>query len=169
MIFWILVALIVIITFCVFVGQWDDSYGSPFLAGFFTLFVGSVIGFLIFLACGSWIPYNTDLVREDTYQLKAIGNNSAIEGRSYFLGGGYIKDKRVLNFISQRDGGAIHVERAYANDSTIFEGSENATVIVRHYDHVNGWVSPWPLGDTDLYEFRIPAGSVVESYSLDNK
>jgi hypothetical protein len=74
-----------------------------------------------------------------------------------------------LNFISQRGGGAILVEQADAKRSTIYEGSNDATVRVRHFDHINGWVVPWPLGGHDEYEFRIPEGSVVESYTLDNK
>ena len=115
------------------------------------------------------IPVNHDLIRDDTYQLKAIGNSNAIEGRLYFLGGGYVDDKRVLNYISQRADGGIHVEQAEADDATIYEGTEDATVRVRHYDYTNGWVLTWPLGSYDEYEFRIPTGSVVESYTLDNK
>jgi hypothetical protein len=40
---------------------------------------------------------------------------------------------------------------------------------VRHYDYINGWILPWPMGSADKYEFRIPEGSVVESYTLDNE
>jgi hypothetical protein len=168
MIFWILAILTVLIAIGVFITQWDDSYGMPFMGAFLTLIGGGAVTFFVVMLC-MFIPTNHDLVSDDTYQLKAIGTNSAIEGRSYFLGGGYIKDKRVLNYISQRDGGAIHVEQAEAEDSTIYEGSSDATVRARHYDHVNGWVAPWPLGSHNEYEFRIPNGSVADSYTLDNK
>ena len=169
MIFWILITLTVLITAGVFVSQLDQGYmGAPFMLSFLSLIACTIVGGLIFIACGSWIPWNVDLVRDDTHHLKALGNNSSIEGRMYFLGGGYVKDKRVLNFISQQDNGAIHIEQADADKATIFEGNKDATVQVKHYDNVNGWVSPWPLGSHDEYTFRIPTGSVVESYTLDN-
>lgn len=169
LIFWILVTIIVLIAAGVFISEAGDSYGIPFVGALIAIVVGAFLGGLIFMACGTWIPWNNDVVKDDTYKLKAIGNSNGIEGRSYFLGGGYIKDRRVLNFISQRDGGAIYVEQADAARATIFEGSKDATVQAKHIDHVNGWVSPWPLGSHDEYVFRIPTGSVVESYTLDNK
>lgn len=169
MIFWILLSLAVLITLGSFIYGWIEdgplwSVGTGLLAAL----ISGIVGGLIFFAF-RFIPWNVDLVSDDTHHLKALGNNSALEGRSYFLGGGYIKDKRVLNFISQRDGGAIRVEQAEAEDATIFEGSPDATVQIKHYDYTNGWVSPWPLGDAYEYTFRIPADSVLESYTLDNK
>jgi len=168
-IFWILLAVTILATMWAF-GAWIyEGFGMALVVSLLTAACVAFVGFLIFVACGSWIPWNNDTVSDGTYKLKAIGNASAIEGRLYFLGGGYVNDKRVLNFISQRDGGAIRVEQAEAGDATIFEGSASATVQVKHIDHINGWVSPWPLGSHDEYEFRIPTGSVAESYTLDNK
>ena len=169
MIFWILVALAIVITASVFISWKHEGVGVALLVTFLAAAGSALAGFLIFVACGTWIPWNNDTVSDNTYKLKAIGNSTALEGRMYFLGGGYVNDKRVLNFISQREGGAIRVEQAEAEDATIYEGSADATVRVEHIDHNNGWVSPWPLGSHDDYEFRIPAGSVVESYTLDNK
>jgi len=172
MIFWILIALSVVIIGWTFAATLSDAYnglGFSLLCGAMSAVACAFVGGLIFVACGTRIPYGHEVVKDDTYKLKAIGNSSALEGRTFFLGGGYIKDKRVLNFISQRDGGAIRVEQAEAEDAAIYEGSKDATVRIKHIDAVNGWVSPWPLGSGDEYEFRIPTGSVVESYTLDNK
>lgn len=168
MIFWILATLAVVIAICTTVNiSYEDGPLLGLIMGFLALLGSAAGGFLIFLlAC--LIPTSTDLISDDTYKLKALGNNSALEGRSYFLGGGYVKEKRVLNFITQRDGGAIRVEQAEAEDSTIFEGSQDTTVRVLHFDHNNGWVAPWPLGSHTEYTFRIPADSVLESYTLDN-
>lgn len=168
MIFWTIVAIAVIIAIYIAWKESGDSYGMPVLGAFMSLFFGGMAAGLSLLTC-FFLPINKDLVSDNTYQLKALGNNNAIEGRSYFLGGGYINDKRVLNFISQRDGGAIHVEQAEADDSVIYEGSTDATVQVQHYDWNNGWIATWPLGSGDEYTFRIPTGSVVESYTLDNQ
>jgi hypothetical protein len=169
MIFWILVALVIAATVATYIHFSDDSIGFAFVGALLSAATAGFVGFLIFAACGTWIPWNNDKVADNTYKLKAIGNSNALEGRLFFLGGGYVNDKRVLNFISQRDGGAIRVEQAEAEESTIYEGSKDATVRIKHFEHNNGWVSPWPLGSHDEYEFRIPTGSVVESYTLDNK
>jgi hypothetical protein len=168
MAFWIVIGIITIITIGVFVSEWGTSYGMPFMGAFVSAVVGSFVGAIILLLL-CLIPVNVDLVRDDTYKLKALGNANTTTGRFYFLGGGYINGERVLNYISQRDSGAILVEQSKAKDSTIFEGSAEATVRVRRYDYINGWILPWPMGSADKYEFRIPEGSVVESYTLDNQ
>jgi len=171
MIFWILVALTAIIVIGTFAVNVTDPYGGfgfALAASFLALIISAVVGFLTIMFC-SLIPTNHDLIRDDTHKLKALGNNTTTTGRFYFLGGGYIDGKRVLNFISEHNGGAIKVEKADAEDATIYEGNDTATVRVRHFDHNNGWVTPWPLGSHTTYEFRIPEGSVVESYTLDNK
>lgn len=168
MIFWILAVIVALITLGAFVVGIEDGFlwglGTALWAALISGFIGGLV-FLLFCL----IPLNADLVSDNTHRLKALGNSNAIEGRSYFLGGGYVKDKRVLNFITQREGGAIRVEQAKAEDSTVFEGAQESTVQVRHFDHNNGWVAPWPLGSHTEYIFRIPADSVLESYTLDNK
>jgi hypothetical protein len=172
MIFWTLVALVAAATIFNVWRSINDDYNEFFdhiMYGAASVFIGGIIGGILFLLCAWLIPWNQAVVSDNTYKLKAIGNSSALEGRTFFLGGGYINDKRVLNFISQRDGGAIHVEQAEAEDSTIYEGSKDATVRIQHIDASNGWIATWPLGSGDEYEFRIPTGSVVEPYTLDNK
>ena len=168
MIFWILIAVAAVIVVAVFVNTLLDDYVGGFLVAMGAAFISAAVGFLVLLAFCA-IPANNDLVADDTHKLKALGNANATTGRFYFLGGGYIDGKRVLNFITERQGGAIRVEQADATNSTIYEGSTDATVQVRHYDHNNGWVLPWPIGSHTEYEFHIPSGSVVESYTLDNK
>lgn len=171
MLFWILIGLIVAITAFVVVMEASDSYGSPFIGGIVTLVISATVGFFVaVVVCAiARPPLEAVPVGEKTQQLRALGNANGLEGRSYFLGGGYVKDKRVLNFITNNEGGAIKVERADAEDSVIYEDSTAASVKVTHVDYVNGWIAPFPLGDSHKYEFHIPAGSVVESYTLDNK
>ena len=167
MLFWSIVAAVVIITALVVANEWD--YGYPIGSGILALFVSSFVGLFIWVAGCLFVPAERVPAGEQTYQLKALGNDSALTGRSYFLGGGYIKDKRVLNYITRGESGAIKVDRAYADDSTIYEGADKATLKVTHVDKVNGWISPWPIDSHDFYQFNIPTGSVVESYTLDNK
>jgi hypothetical protein len=164
MLFWILLTITVLIV----VGTVLADDWTPFASGFLALVVCSVVGFLALMVCWGTIGANHDLVRTTTYQLRALGTSTGIEGRSYFLGGGYIKDKRVLNYITD-ESGAIRVQQSDAGASTIYENSTAPTVIVRHYDHNNGWLVPWPGGSDDTYEFRIPAGSVMSDYTVNNK
>lgn len=171
MLFWIIAAIVAAVTITVTVREWRDSYGSPVIGGVLTLLIGSVVGVVAWggLCVAINPPLERVVVSESTSQLKALGNSGGLQGRSYFLGGGYIEDKRVLNYITSSDSGAIKVQRSDAEDSTIYEGAKQASVKVTHVDYVNGWLSPWPLGDKHEYVFNIPTGSVVESYALDNK
>ena len=174
MLFWIILGIVaaVAIVNTVRVARADYfSLGEGLLAGLASLFIGGLLGAIVwFLATLALNPPLERVVKsESTHQLKALGNDSGLKGRMYFLGGGYIEDKRVLNYITQDSSGAIRVERSDAKDSTIYEGSKQATVKVTHADYINGWIAPWPLGDKREYVFNIPTGSVVESYTLDNK
>lgn len=174
MLFWIIVGLVAAVTIGAVVWSvcegWNDGLDHV-VFGFIGLFVSGGVGFLLMVVTTAVIhpPLERVVVSEKTQQLRALGNASGLEGRSYFLGGGYVKDKRVLNFITNNEGGAIKVERADAEDSVIYEDSTVASVKVTHVDYVNGWIVPFPLGDDHEYESHIPAGSVVESYALDNK
>lgn len=164
MIFWGLILLAVAGAAVVY---WRSDF-EPWLLVLGTLLLGAAGAFVIWFVFALTLPYNSDLISDETYKLKAVGTDSAISGRSFFLSGGYIDDKRVLNYISVRDDGGIRVERAEAEESVIFEGVEDATVTIRHYDHNNWWLQTWPIGDHHEYEFRIPTGSVLESYAVDN-
>ncbi|MBT2587966.1 hypothetical protein [Arthrobacter sp. ISL-95] len=170
MIFWILLALVIAGAVTTFVCTlWDGPFGA-ILMSLLALVGGGFIGFLLWAGSYALIQERDHaVVGESTQQLRALGNASGLEGRSYFLGGGYIEDKRVLNYITQSEDGAIRVERSDASDSTIYEGSETATVNIKVVDASNPWISPWPLDTKYIYEFRIPSGSVVESYALENK
>lgn len=170
MIFWIIATLVAAGTITVFIkALWDGPLVAFFVA-LFTLIVGGFLGLMLWIG-SSFVLADRDhvVVHESTQQLKALGNANGIEGHSYFLGGGYVEDKRVLNYITQGSDGAIRVERSDADASTIFEGSDNATVEITVTDESNPWVSPWPINTRHSYEFHIPTGSVVESYELDNK
>lgn len=165
MIFWGLMLLAVVAAAVVY---WRNDF-EPWLISIGTLLLSACGAVIVWFIIALNAPYNHELLSDETYNLKALGTDSAIYGRAFFIGGGYIGEDRVLNYITVRDGGAIKVEKAKADDSTIYEDAQNATVTVRHYDHTNWWIQTWPIGDHYEYEFHIPAGSVLESYTIDNK
>lgn len=162
MLFWIIIILIVA---AIAYSIWAEG---DWLMGIPILLLGTIFGGIVLMLCATFIPTNMDLVSKQTISLKALGTSSSQQGR-FFLGSGYIDGKRVLNFIQQGDDGSIRVGQANAKDSVIFEDADKGTVTTEHFDYNNGWILPWPIGSTDKYEFHIPAGSVTESYTIDNE
>lgn len=162
MLFWIILALIVAVAAYLIwdYGDWTEGIG--------VVFVGGIVGTIVLFLCAVFIPANVDLVHEKTSSLKALGTSSNDHGR-FFLGSGYIDGKRVLNYIQQGDDGGMRVAQVDAKDALIFEGSDKATITTKHFDFNNGWIIPWPIGSTDKYEFRIPDGSVTESFTIANE
>jgi hypothetical protein len=163
LIFWILA---VILTLAVLLAWFaGDDFDGPWLRSFTTLFLGGCAGFLVLLAF-MWLPYNNDVVKDDTYKLRTVGTDTGVSGRSYFLGGGYINSERFLNYIADAGGGALAVRMAAADRSTVYEDAPagTGTVQIKHVDHVNGWYVPWPLGSHDEYVFHIPPGSIVDNF-----
>lgn len=170
MIFWVLLGLAVIATIIITVGAvYDDGPIRLFLG----LVVGGLIsvgvGGLLFAICVAFFwngltPVKTGATERD---LVALQTSSTVEGRSYFLGSGYVDGKRVLNYITVDDG-AYRVESSDAVNSWIYESDEDPIVRVEHYDFVNPWLAPFALGGADAYSFYIPEGSVLSDYTIDN-
>lgn len=144
-----------------------DAFG-PALATFFVSII--VFGMALIIVVGSnshTIKYRDTEVYE--WELMALGNNTQTEGRSYFLGGGYIGEKKVINFITKdhKDRGSIRVEQLDAHTVKIFEGSEKPHLIRTTTVSSMEWAVPWDLDSVRHFDFYIPAGSVLESYSVD--
>jgi hypothetical protein len=169
-IFWILLVIAALIPIAVAIFAFHDdgplsAIGSFFLTGFFSL-IGLVLASILI----SGIAAVTGETRElsDTEDLRALGSNSSIEGRSYFLGGGYIEGKRVLNYIVRRDGYST-LEQVDADQSRIFEDVSDSPYLETFYFITsNPWVVPWDVWTRYRYDFHIPADSILEGYTIDN-
>lgn len=162
MLFWIIIVLIIAATAYAIWQGYDWVDGIP------VLFLTSIAGLVILFLAAVFIPCNVDLVNEKTTSLKALGTSSKVQGK-FFLGSGYVDGKRVLNYIQQGDDGGMRVAQVDAKDALIFEGSDKAAITTKRFDFNNGWIIPWPIGSTDKYEFRIPDGSVTESFTIANE
>jgi hypothetical protein len=170
MVFWILLGIAALIPIVVAIFFFMDE---GFLAGVGFFFVSAFLA-----ACGlglvalilSAIAAGTGWTdtRYETRDLRALGNSSSIEGRFYFLGGGYIDGKRVLNYIVQQDGYST-LEQADANDSRIFEDEQESPYVYSAYsERKNTWLVPWPVLGGEAHDFHIPADSILENYTIDN-
>lgn len=180
MIFWILIGLVIVVVVIAFftdakpirkggLWYWQDGFAS---AGWAAL-ASSVVAFFLFavavLITFAASPHYLDTwsASKDTHSLTALKTDSSIEGRGYFLGGGYVDGKRVLNYI-QTDGDAYYVKSSDADDSVIHESDGKPKVI---HEHVVGgfwWLAPFPLGKGDSYDFYVPKGSVLSDYTVNN-
>lgn len=101
-----------------------------------------------------------------TYDLKSLGADSSVSGRSYFLGGGYIDGKRVLSYVMENADGSFTPDQVDANDSKIYE-DEGTEPEMRAYEHSADywWLAP-SVFTTYTYEFTVPNGTVVEEYTV---
>lgn len=137
------------------------------LGWYLSAFATASIGGLALLILCVTVPFQVMQTAENTYPLKALGNNSQINGHTYFLGGGYVNEERVLNYIASEQG-AFYVRSAPADHSKVYEGSEQPEVTVREHEARNKWLVPWAFKGTTTYEFHIPAESILSDYTLDN-
>ncbi len=169
MIFWLVSVAILAAwawtTLCAFRDCW------PF--GLVVLFLGALVAALVWLlvagaAVGMGLNHLVGPNRVDTYSvpLKALASDSSVEGRSYFLGGGYVEGKRVLSFVQTNDDGSFTPGQVDGADSRVFEDSSSAPVlIVREHVADHWWISP-EMTLFKKYEFTVPEGSVTEQYSV---
>jgi hypothetical protein len=171
MIFWICIALVVIAT----VGgawqgyqNWYGGASEAFLYGLLWM-LGSAVGAALLLVGSYFLLPNPDVQRDaGKLALRSIGTDSEINGRSYFLGGGYIGEERTLNYIAEYPDGALSVDSSYAVSSSIYE--TNGIPHVEFTDHLysNPWVLPWEYKEWQESRFYIPEGSVLENYQITN-
>ena len=147
-----------------------DSIIGKILGGIFSLFIAAICGFVFVLASvgigNIFIPKETKLVSETSVSLRALDAGSETSGR-FFVGSGYINEKKVLEYISESEDGGMRVSTAPANMSVLYErDAETPKLIIRHYEQVNGWLAPEAVHSFDNYEFVIPKGSVKDSYAV---
>lgn len=161
MIFWILLALIVFVAI-MFIREYD-----LFLGVFVTPILGGLIMLLAIGIPALCLPASHyKEVGNETVNLRSMGSGDGISGRSYFLGGGYIESKKVLNYIRSEADGASRLRAAPAELSKIYEVNEKPTLITRSYEKRVWWLAPFKVGSVDNYEFRVPNGTVSGDFTV---
>lgn len=167
MIFWILLVIAIVAVIASFVyGLLEDGIGIAFLVAFMAALISALIGGLLALLLSIWVTPNYQFQGEKEHDLVALQTSSSIEGR-FFLGSGYINGKRTLNYITD-DSGAFRVESADADDSVIYQDSNEPTVTVHEWDLVNPWLAPWSFSHKHTYTFHVPEGSILSDYTVNN-
>lgn len=166
MIFWIALAVVVILVGLLGIAMWRDGEVLPFLG---PTFVGTVIVAGVALVCASvGAALGSSSIVTDRAELAALSNGSSVQG-SFFLGSGRVDGKRVLNYVEQHDGYST-LEQVDADDSRIYEDEPDSPYLVTQWEvRDTSWVWwPWDFWGQPRYDFHIPADSIVESYVIDN-
>jgi hypothetical protein len=170
-IFIILVCLAGIITLGVaVVAFWNGDVEDAVISGLLAL-IGSLVGGVVIFIGGFvwWMIPDLEETDQTTYSLAALGTGDQLEGRAYFLGGGYIGDQRVLNYVRETDpAGGFQVKSIPADRAVIFESDGAPTVTIHDYEARNPWLAPWSWDATYLATFEVPEGSVLNDYSISN-
>jgi hypothetical protein len=167
--FWSTIGLAVAVAVWLEIKFIHDEFGMGLAAGFGVIILG---GIAMAITIPNVIDANEDKIivkdtEDNSYALRALANNTNLEGRQYFLGGGYIGEKQVFNYMTQSEHGAIRLQSMDAAQATIFEDTNTPHLRVIKTERFLPSVVPWDLGSTMHYDFHIPAGSVLETYNVD--
>ena len=186
MIFWILLAVAVVVVGYVFTvdyilpkvkyHQGSNKYGTKYgnyaydyaelettgIAAFFSVII---LGFatLVLLPLSFLFQTGGVLVEEDKVNLQALATKEQTEGRvvgSIFLTSGYVQSEPVFSYISE-DEGAFRSEWADADQSVVYQDeTDQPYVWEREYKFYSAWLVPWAIGQEPRYEFHVPEGSI---------
>lgn len=181
MIFWILVAVVVITAVIVFIvaGRRYGYFDVPDAIGalFFTLSVGAVILCIYCMVVSATVGSSKNAQRvksTTTYELQALDNTENERGKytSVFLvASGSWDTEQVFRYLYKDEKGAFRLDKIDAGDAWIYEKDiDTPTLMIKEYeayDDSKFWV-PWDRAMSwgDTHEFTVPTGTVVNNYDV---
>lgn len=147
-----------------------EGVGTAFLfwvtSGFFTLIGAGLLYALLLIPVYAFGTTHYERIEN----LQALGSDSSIQGRFYFLGGGYVNEQRVLNYIIENNDGGFELREAPAKDSVIYERDGVTPQVKLDWDHSElEWLLPFENDHDIHYRFTIPPDSVLQNYVVDNQ
>lgn len=171
MLFWIFLAVVILVTVIFFiqgVSEWGDVQDGVF-NGLIALFVSGLVSALIMLGVGSWWmkPYILDQ-HTDSYDLKALSTSETVEGQfrgGLFVSSGYVDGKQIFTYI-QSEGDGYFLRQFDAEDAIVYQGDYDPEIKVTTYRWGNPWFVPWDRGENQTAEFYVPEGSVANTYEV---
>jgi hypothetical protein len=174
MLIWVflVVALIIIVSIWrFFFDGWNDGVVGPFFMWLLASVV-SVAGLaLVYAGLAHLSAHELKATNEYRDELRALDSDSAIEGHSYFLGGGYVGEERVLNYIIRNPDGSSQLGHTKASKAKIWEDEQEKPYVVQIEKEYGNWWFAFDEGYRNTYEYHyhIPANSVLESTKITNK
>lgn len=168
MLFWILLGIaVVVIIIAFFVGGTSYGWGFEFIDAFMGAFIGAILSAIVLFVTMLILSVTPTAYHlgstQDEYKLQALGTDSQINGRAYLLGG-YVNESPVFSYV-RGEGNGFVLRWASADRSTIFEGHDDAHLIVTTAKWGNPWLYPWER-EGKAYDFYVPEGSVSNSFEV---
>jgi hypothetical protein len=148
-------------------------YWDHLLSSFFMVLMVSLVGFFIAIIVTFFSFFNTQPSLGDYTETKlsALSNAQGIEGRSYFLGSGYINGAQQLSFIEDHGDYSIVNQVTVGPQALIYQNAKNDQPWMTKQEYVQDAWFLWPGWEWELYNdtytFHIPEGSIVSDYVID--
>lgn len=173
MVFYILVAAIVIVGLFLSVRSGLYYYGSrnhrfdfgAFWGGLFGTLMAFIFLPVIYLLV---VSSSTSGYEETRHSLSALGNGSETSG-SFFLGSGVIDDEQVFQYLRKAEDGGVTLHTVEADRAVVYEdsGTEAYATVRTPYFYDPVW-APWKLDSREDPEiqFHVPEGSINNEYRI---
>lgn len=174
MLFWIIVALVAIVTIACFIGLiLDDfngfwfSFGVSAMVAVIASVVGGGLTGLVWWWGVSVTPF--EKASESDTSLRAIQTRETIEGSFHggiFASYGYVDGVRVISYITQDEEGGIRLGYVRASQSVVYEDETDPYITTFEWQK-NNWVFlPWTMETANTYAVHVPEGSVVDGFEV---
>lgn len=162
MVFWILLALVILIPTIAGI-VWRDG------AAFGGALIASVLGGLVVLAVIGIFGVQNEYKLEQQWDtpLAALSAETKVSGK-FYLTGGYVNSQRTLNYV-WKDNGSYALSYVPAHNARIVE-SDKETPHITSFVWVKKaeWLAPWDFGKDYTYSFTVPKGSVTQDFTINN-
>lgn len=167
MLFWLIIAVGIILTIVCAVRESKEWFGEPGL----TVFLGAVTTVMatiaVFLMGGLFLGANTTVRTESG--LKALGTDEKLGGHYFILGGGILNESSTYKVMKETDSGdgGFFMKEVNVSSATIYEDTTAPYMVKINESADYPWLFPFAFGRGDTYEFHVPTGTVVQNYNVD--
>lgn len=173
MIFWILLGIVGAVTLFTLFSHWFGPSGD-FVGAIGYSILAAIIAtvaavIILFFGFATWMLADPTVKSTHEYSLSALSTNSEIAGRSYFLSGGYVGEKRTLNYIREEGDGGFVLKSVDADYAVVYQDSDTPTVTISYFEQANPWLAPWSFDRGWTAEFHVPEGSILSDYTVTNE
>lgn len=170
MIFWVVTVLFVALwAWAVIYFTRDDGIVGFLMAFLMGGMIAVLVWFLVAVAlvgvAGSHLA-GANKTETHSVPLKALGSDSSVGGRSYFLAGGYVEGKRVLSYIRENSDGSFTPGQVDARSTRVFEEDQKPELVWHVHSARHWWLFPADVEISRSYELYVPEGSVSEEYNV---
>ena len=149
--------------------DYNGFWGSLGVSGLMAL-IGLIAGMLLSLVLGATFAgfgAETRVLSQETKALYALADGNEISG-SFFLGSGSIDDNMKYVYIVETEGKGYKMETVNINSAYVQYSDEEPTVTITSYvfdSEILNFLGVCPAPTE--YIFRVPEGSITNSYVID--